>query len=64
MVAIVPKPEIIILEENCDGRGGYIAVDKSTLTEEFIDSIKKNKKVKAWWMKYHKILKEKGYDIG
>ena len=26
------KPEIIILEEDSDGRGGYIAVDKHKLT--------------------------------
>ena len=26
------RPEIIVLEENCDGRGGYISVDKEKLT--------------------------------
>jgi len=59
----VTKPEFIILEENCDGYGGYLKIDKDKLTDEFIESIKKDKADKMRWKKYRKVMKKAGYDI-
>lgn len=56
----------ILLKKCFDEKGKYlgkITIHEADLTPEFLDKIRKDKSDKMGWKKYHKILKEKGYDI-
>ena len=53
--------DTIILKEYEDG--GFISVDIDKLSPEFLDKIKADKCDKIGWKKYHKTLKEHGFDV-
>lgn len=57
---------ILELEKCYNEKGRYmgsIIVDTEALTLEYLDKIKADKADKLGWKKYHRILKEKGYNI-
>jgi len=57
--------EIILEEVYKDGKYmGKIVTYEADLTPEFLDKVKKDKNDEMGWKKYHKVLKDKGFDIG
>ena len=54
----------IVLEDCYDEKGkfmGRISIPIADLTPEFLDKIKKDRKDKMGWKKYHDVLRENGY---